>query len=440
MRSEGITKIKNIKRPALIISAFPVFLLMLFFIFIVFFVPGTSMAACFMDCGPTLGNFAPPVPSSICSGAGDQKLRASEKFEDPQKENDIGLGGDNHMENAPAPELVSALASAATYGNSASAAITGPGAPGEDSKGPDWSGEHMLPDRKSLLLEKDRSSSPGPPPLLFGSDAKGPGRGVGMGHKMWKPSDQDTIFYSASGNYNFPHARLMDEGSEIYDFNTMWKYETTRLAPVVMDAQATGGYYSGNNTIPVGVQVQASDNELLGKKATITGSYGFNTVSNDLDSITPVVHRFGGSVVYRLNPKMDVNGSAAFVASDFVPNDGHVYQGGFNWRPSVADTIASTVRLMETGPLQGYDIFASYQRKLTPATSVSFNSGYNVDLFHFIHERLTLSYAWKWGKYLINTAYGTTMDQVSSPDGMIIGRTCTVNISRSFDLPMAGIF
>ncbi len=326
---------------------------------------------------------------------------------------------------------------ASSYGNAASAVLSEDKGP--EQEGPAWTGGQMI-DRGSLWMEKAQGFSTGLPadyddrrgaPGLAGPDS-----GSGASQKTWRLSDEDTAFYSLSGNYDFPCGRLMDRGLESYSFNTLWRYETTRLSPVVLDAQTTGGYLPGN-IVPLGFQFSAHASV---KKATIAGNYSMNTDSTGMDSMSPVVHRFGGGLGYRLARQVDVSGAVTYTVSDFTPDDGRVYQGGIDWRPSVADAIASTVRLMDSGYGNSYEVFTGYQRKLAPFESFSFNSDFNQDLYHFIHEHFSISYAWKWGKYFFHAALGTTIDETPVPGEMLIGRTCTVGVTRTFGVPVAGIF
>ncbi len=426
-----------------------------------FFSPGKSLTLknSFAEGPPSPGVF---IPSSYDYAVPDDWiLQAPAQLTDPGPEHPLRsphldlygkVPGDalkviGRLKTASAVEAGAAVSGENTYGGTVSAIIsssTGPGGQGRSIK---WEGWQMLPDRTSMWLEKDPNLPPGtsyygpPPDYDHEASANGPwttapDSGTGVSQKTWKPSGEDTVFYSLDGDYNFPCGRKFGGGMEQYSFNTTWRYETTRLAPVIMDAQATDGYLPGN-IMPLGFQLGARASI---KKATVSGSYGVNADSMDFDSMSPFVHQFGGNLNYRLSPKVDVNGEATCILSDFAPSDGQMYQGGLNWRPSVADAIAGSVKLTDSGASQSYDIFAMYQRKLAPAESLSFNSDFNQDLYHFIHERLSLAYAWKWGKYFLSAALGATMDEEPAPGRMLMGKTCTIGITRTFGLPIAGIF
>ncbi len=414
---------------------------------VLFFSPGKSSGA-FV---PFQAFYDFPVPD-------DWILQAPARLADPFRRPQLDFEGEvfgadikGPLEASPAAQNAAAPAvNAYGYGNSVSAVLSGsngperqPGVPGRQKFS--WPGgqKKAFPDRTSLWLEKDATNgSPGTPPDYdhgaggYVAGAAGPDSGGGASQKTWKPSDEDTVFYSLAGNYDFPYGRRMDEGTETYGFNTSWKYETTRLAPVVMDAQATDAYLPGN-TMPIGFQLAARAGI---QKATISGSYGMNTSSMDFDSMTPVVHQFSGNLGYKLTPRVDVTGEVTYMVSDFIPNDGHIYQGGLNWRPSAADMIASSVKLMDSGPGQSYELFTGYQRNLMSSGRLSFNSDFSQDLYHFIHENLTLAYAWRWGKYVLNAAFGATMNEEPDMGGMLAGKTCTVGITRTFGMPIAGIF
>ncbi len=341
---------------------------------------------------------------------------------------------------AQAPPGLSPPPASNSYGNAASAVLSGEKGPEEDGAG--WAAGQTLADRESLWMEKAQGLSPGPHPDYDSGQgaaapwAEGPDNGNAAGQKTWRLSDEDSIFYSLDGNYGFPCGRQMDGGLEYYSFNTVWRYETTRLSPVVLDAQTTDGYLPGN-TIPLGFQLTAHANV---KKASISGNYSMNTGSSDLDSMTPVVHQFGGDLGYKLARQVDVSGAVTYTVSDFTPNDGQVYQGGIDWRPSVADAVASEIKLTDSGYGRSYEVFTGFQRRLAPAESFSFNSDFNRDLYHFVHEHFSLAYAWRWGKYFFHAALGTTIDEPPVPGEMLIGRTCTVGITRTFGVPVAGIF
>ena len=432
MRIRGVPKamMAKAKKSGIMAAASVILPLMLFFS------PGKVRGAL----APFRASYDFPVPD-------DWILQAPERLMDPFRNPYLNFDGEVFGADIKGPLGASAgsetgaAPSGNTYGNSASEVLSSPRAPERRSVN---RGSPMLPERTSLWLEEGATGySPVIPPDYDEEGGvccpagQGPDSGGKMSQKMWRLSGEDTVFYNMGGNYDFPYGRLMDAGKETYNFNTSLKYETARLAPVVLDAQATGGYLPGT-AMPLGFQLTARS---AIQKATVSGSYGMSATSMDFDSMTPVVHHFSGNLGYKLTPVVDVNGEVTYVASDLTPEGWQTYQGGLNWRPSVADMIASSVKLTDSGPAQSYDIFTSYQRKLASSGDLfSFNSDFSRDLFHFIHENLTLAYAWKWGRCLLNAAFGTTMNEAPGSGGILVGKTFTLGITRTFGTPVAGIF
>ncbi len=269
----------------------------------------------------------------------------------------------------------------------------------------------------------------------------GPSGGGGSKRKSWMLSDTETLTGDTSMNYSLPDGPVLGGDRRLYAFNALGRFATRRLAPVVLGAQATGGYSSANASMPLGLLLDASAAN-LDKRLTLRGSYGLDTAYTGFDQMAPVTHRLGGSLGYRLGPRVDFSGDATYMATECAHSSSsgqEVYEGGLAWRPAADNNVQGRLKLTNSAGGVSYEVFAGFRQKLASAAALSFGTDFRQDWLHLSHERLVLSYLWKWGKYLLSAASTTSFDENQAPEPTMLGQGIMLKVTRTWGVAFGGI-
>ncbi|MDA8388305.1 MAG: hypothetical protein M0Z58_06575 [Nitrospiraceae bacterium] len=259
----------------------------------------------------------------------------------------------------------------------------------------------------------------------------GPDHGGGRTRGAWVLSDKETFSGSTSMDWSLPDGPVPGRQMRVYSANAIGRFTTRRFAPVVLDVQTSGGYASEDGSMPLGFLLDAAACNLC-KRLTLHGSYGFDTVYSDFDRIkAPVTHRLGGSMGYKISPRIDLSGGATYTVTDYAHSPPQeVYQGGLAWRPAADDDVRGSIRLVNSAGETGYAVSAGYRRRFAGMANVSVGTGFTQDWLNLAHGHFSLSYSWRCGKYLLSASETVSMDEFPAPEPALLGGSFMLKATR----------
>ena len=325
------------------------------------------------------------------------------------------------------------------------------GAPAAERSGSDSGGVLFLDNPRKGGIGKAISGATGNSgffvngyPIIRGNDVwDQPSQGGSSKQKTWALSDTESLFGNVNMNYRLPEGPVFGPEKRQYAFNAMGRFTTRSLAPVIIDAQAQSGYsYSnidGNGAMPIGFMLDAkADN--LDRKLSLQSTYNLNTVYSGFFYMAPVTHQLGQSLGYKLTPKLDFNSAVTYRVTECAHSaPQEVYQGGLAWHPAASNSVQGNLMLTNTAGGTGYEISAGFLHRLASTANLSINTNFRQDWMRLSHENFTLSWSWKWGRYLLSAVSTIGIDEYPFPEPSRLGRSVMLKVTRVFGIPFRGI-